>query len=192
MRTWGSFLIASSIFPNARITAFEPIPRAANTYSKIFRGNNRVRLHRCAIGSVAHTERLHVSGSDDSSSLLSISPRQVATYPRTTEVARIYVPVCKLSDILSPDDFKAPALLKIDVQGYELEVLKGSAGILDFFDDIYVELSFVELYVGQPLCGEVIAFLADQKFQLAGIFNVVCDARDIPLQADFHFSHRVK
>ena len=40
-------------------------------------------------------------------------------------------------------------MLKIDTQGYELEVLKGAARTLDRIDYILVETSFVPLYEGQ-------------------------------------------
>ncbi|MEA3643975.1 MAG: FkbM family methyltransferase, partial [Lamprobacter sp.] len=39
-----------------------------------------------------------------------------------------------------------PSLLKIDVQGFELEVLKGATGLLPEIDVVYVEASDVELY----------------------------------------------
>jgi hypothetical protein len=63
-----------------------------------------------------------------------------------------------------------PTLLKIDVQGGEFEVL---SGISDYaaIDLIYIELSFVELYIGQPLFDDVYAFLRQRGFQLRGLFN---------------------
>jgi hypothetical protein len=76
------------------------------------------------------------------------------------------------------------------VQGAELEVLKGCASLLSSFDHIYAELSFVEFYSGQPLCDEVIAYLAQHGFALAGVYNLAADKDGVTVQADFLFSRR--
>ena len=61
----------------------------------------------------------------------------------------------------------APALLKIDVQGFELEVLRASRPLLGAFEHVYVEASFEVLYAGQALAGDVAAFLRAHGFREA-------------------------
>jgi hypothetical protein len=51
---------------------------------------------------------------------------------------------------------------------------------------VYVESSFVELYVGQPLADEVIAFLLPHGLRLAGIFNIARSGGEV-IQADLLF-----
>jgi hypothetical protein len=82
-----------------------------------------------------------------------------------------------------------PALLKIDVQGFEMEVLRGAVEILSSFSSIYVECSFIELYSGQALINETIEFLYSAGFALAGLFNQTTDSCGRPVQADVLF-HR--
>ena len=86
---------------------------------------------------------------------------------------------------MGPGDLGAPALLKLDVQGFELAALKGCASLLDRFAAIYVECSFVPLYAGQPLADEVLEHLRTQGFRLAGIYNVAHDHEGRAVQADF-------
>ena len=72
------------------------------------------------------------------------------------------------------DDRRAlarPSLLKIDVQGFELEVLKGATGLLPEIDAVSVEASDVELYEGQALLGEIERFLDEAGFRVDGRFN---------------------
>lgn len=57
-----------------------------------------------------------------------------------------------------------PTWLKIDVQGFELEVLKGFGDLLDSVQAVELETHFRPLYVGQPLIGEVTAFMDDHGF----------------------------
>jgi hypothetical protein len=52
-----------------------------------------------------------------------------------------------------------PCLLKIDVQGTELDVLAGAAETLQFVDWILLELTFDPVYEGEPLFAEVDAAL---------------------------------
>ena len=86
------------------------------------------------------------------------------------------------------ENLVSPILLKIDVQGYELEVLKGCGDILVKFDYIYVECSFVELYKEQVLVDEVIQYLINYSFKLDGIYNTFYDKKGIAVQGDFLFS----
>jgi hypothetical protein len=80
-----------------------------------------------------------------------------------------------------------PALLKIDVQGYEKEVLEGVGSLLKTFAWIYVECSFMELYAGQTLAHEVITMLAKRGFRLDGVYNLSYDRNGLAIQGDFFF-----
>ena len=77
--------------------------------------------------------------------------------------------------------------MKIDVQGYELEVLKGSSDLLQSIFYVYVECSFIELYDEQPLANDVINFLEKFSFILKGVYNPHFNKNGIVVQADFLF-----
>ena len=111
--------------------------------------DGRVEVHVQAIGAEPAILSFHVSGHDDSSSLLPIE-RQADEFPGTQATTSREVPVGTLVEHLTAD-IARPALLKIDVQGYELEVLRGADDGLDRIDEILCECSFVELYSGQAL-----------------------------------------
>lgn len=61
-----------------------------------------------------------------------------------------------------------PALLKIDTQGYELEVLKGASNSLPYFEAVLLEVALIEMNKGAPLLKEVIEFMD-------GLGFVACD-----------------
>jgi len=174
-----------ALFPQARIVAFEPLAGPAARFIRLFAGNPRVTLHRAALGPAAATAAMHVSRAADSSSLLPIGARQAEIFPGTEEVGTEQVTVAPLDSFLTASDIVAPALLKIDVQGCELEVLRGAAPLLACFEWVYVEASFQRLYVGQALAGEVADFLAHHGFVEAGRFNLARDAGGQEVQADF-------
>jgi hypothetical protein len=99
------------------------------------------------------------------------------------------VPVSTLdTEFPDPCSLAGPVLLKIDVQGFELAVLRGAAGLLAVAQWIYVELSFVELYSGQPLAPAVIRFLDHHGFEMSGAFNMSEGPNGEAVQADFLFT----
>ncbi|MGE5490057.1 MAG: FkbM family methyltransferase [Actinomycetota bacterium] len=183
----GQFSLAARRWaPAARVEAFEPLPGPADVFRRVFEGDDGVRLHPSAIGPAAETRTMHVSARDDSSSLLPISAAQTTMFPGTWEAGLASVSVAPLDAFLGTDDIVAPAMLKLDVQGYELEALRGCETLLDAFDWVYCECSFVEFYTGQRLADEVVAWLADRDFRLEGTFNPARDGGRT-VQADFLF-----
>lgn len=180
-------LLVTFLFPRARVIAFEPLVGPASRFARLFAGNDNVTLHRAALGPAESTASMHVSRSADSSSLLPIGSLQAEIFPGTEEVGTEAVTVAPLDRFVAAGDIVAPALLKIDVQGYELEVLRGAASLLDRFAWIYVEASFQRLYEGQALAGEVADFLGRHGFAEAGRYNLARDAAGREVQADFLF-----
>ena len=96
--------------------------------------------------------------------------------------------VYPLSEVIDPGSISPASLLKIDVQGYEMDVLQGCEGILEKFRYLYVECSFIELYEGQALAGQIIAWLEERNFILSSVHNLYYDKSGMALQGDFLFS----
>jgi hypothetical protein len=132
---------------------------------------------------------MNVAASDDSSSLLPIGAAQRIEFG-TRVVGSEVVSRALLGEFLAPADIIQPALLKIDVQGTELNVLKGCVEVLAKLSWVYVECSFVELYEGQVRASEVIEFLSNHGFHLIGVFNQTLGRHQRPLQADMLFAAR--
>jgi FkbM family methyltransferase len=62
------------------------------------------------------------------------------------------------------EESEAPVFIKIDTQGYELEVLKGAQKLLPKVDAILLEVAIIEINEGAPLIDEVLAFLRSLGF----------------------------
>jgi hypothetical protein len=148
-------------------------------------------LRETAVGTTNGTETIHVSGRDDSSSFLPITALQEQMFPGTAEVGQQSVGVGPLREFVSAEDITSPALLKLDVQGYELEALKGCEDLLDRFENVYVECSFVELYANQASASEVANYLHRHGFVLRGVYNLTYDPAGVAIQGDFLFSRGV-
>lgn len=180
-------LVARHCFPDAVIYSFEPLPDPAKLFRQVFCFDSNVYLYESAVGKENVETTIHISARDDSSSLLPITDIQNQLFPGTAEQSTRTIRVCRLEELLKQDQVISPALLKLDVQGYELEALCGCGNLLSRFYWIYVECSFVELYDGQALAGEVIAWLRERKFELTGCYNMAYDLEGRAIQADLMF-----
>ncbi|MDB5155032.1 MAG: methyltransferase FkbM family [Mucilaginibacter sp.] len=77
----------------------------------------------------------------------------------TRKLETLDIAISKLNYNLPPPDF-----IKLDVQGYELEVLKGASETLTHVQFVLCEVSLIEINAGSPLIAEVIKFLDDKGF----------------------------
>lgn len=180
-------LVARRCYPEAAIVAFEPLPGPARCFRRVFAGDPGVHLHQYAVGPHGAVSPMHVSGKDDASSLLPIAPLMSGLFPGTAETGTTMVRVGRLADLIRAGELRPPALLKLDIQGYELEALRGCEELLDSFSHVYSECSFVELYRGQVLADELIAWLRRREFILSGVYSVVYDVRGRAVEADLLF-----
>jgi FkbM family methyltransferase len=179
-------LLARRLYPDAMVYAFEPLPGPAERFEKLFSGDDKVALHRSAIGNQSGTASMHVSRREDSSSLLPIGELQTRHFPATEEVAVANIRIARLDELIREQDIQPDALMKIDVQGYESQVIEGSANLLPLFRYIYCEVSYVPLYEGQELAPNVIERLAELGFRVRST-HYGSSAPGNPVQADVLF-----
>lgn len=178
---------ARARWPLARIIAFEPLPGPSRRFRSVL--GEGATLHNCALGNAEATLDIHIASREDSSSLLPIGNRQVEEF-HTAEVATLKVPVRRLDSVLDKGSVDAPALLKIDVQGYEYEALQGCTGLLGLIEWFYVEVSFAELYEGQRLYPEVVELLDTLGFRPVREHNVQFGRSGGKIQADVLFARQ--
>jgi len=77
--------------------------------------------------------------------------------------------------------------LKLDVQGAELEVLRGGPNVLKMCNVVQVEVIFRKIYDGAPLAQEVVGFFHKNGFRIYDIASVMKRKDHALLQADLFF-----
>ena len=187
----GQFTLAArDTYKKTKIISFEPLTKPSKKFKRFFAKDKNIVLYKYAIGSKISQSLIHVSKKNDSSSLLPIGSKQSSIFPGTNESHLEKIQISTLHQLIKKEDLISPVLVKIDVQGYELETLKGCVEYIPKFDIIIVECSFVELYEGQALADEVIKYLNKYSFKFEGIYNMYYDKYGIAIQGDLLFKIR--
>jgi len=182
----GQFALFSlTTWPSAKLISFEPLPGPAGLLRQTF--GDRIEVVQAALSDEIGQAEMYVTEQDDSSSLLPIGTNQEQISGTKVASVETSVPLVTLDSVLSERALVGPMLLKIDVQGNELKALRGAIASLSKIDMIYCECSYRELYVGQALAAEIIDFLGQHGFEIAGVFNQVSTLNLGPVQADFLF-----
>ena len=153
-----------------RIISFEPLTQAFEALAAVAANDPLWEAHRVALGARAGHARLNVSEDLEASSLLAMEDRHVRHCPESAYVGAETVEVERL-DSLCPGLLSEHerAYLKLDVQGYELEVLRGGESTLSRVAAVEAELSLVPLYEGGPLYRDVIEHLDQRGFGLVSL-----------------------
>lgn len=160
--------------PGIPIYTFEPNPSAVQTLKSHNWGQEKVTIFPIALGSQKATLPLNISRFSPASSLLRNSQKLAAEFPEVITEKTVDVNVERLDTIFRDlDTQESNLLLKIDVQGFEMDVLKGSTGIFDRIIAIICEVNLASLYEQQCTLESILTFLQSNNYQLIDIGNPV-------------------
>lgn len=161
-----------------KIVSFEPLSSAYNIIEKESKKyKNWIVAPRCAIGSKKEEVEINISANSVSSTLLKMLDAHYEGAPDSKIVGKEKVPVYLLDEI--GEEYVKQAknvFLKIDVQGFEREVLKGAQSLIREAKGIEMEISLVPLYENQNwLLPNVLEYMEQNGFHLNSIVPAFTD-----------------
>lgn len=178
----------SLILPTAEIHCFEPAPGSFSRLKSNTASWPNIRPINAALGSSEGTMSLHIGDFDQANSLLSMTAHHTAAWASSQPKGTVEVGVTTVDQYCGKEIADGLFFLKADVQGFELELLKGASKTLERTKIIQLEVSFVPLYQGAPSFPEVWEFVAAAGFQLLEIGGTISSPNSgLPMQADFMF-----
>lgn len=190
----GSFTACVLAFqPWAVVHSFEPVREAFEELQCKFQHYPGIYCRNFALGSESGEQQINVSSYAQASSFLEngrvledrvygIDFTRVKTELVRVKTASGYARACGVGRI---------KLMKLDVQGYELEVLKGAEPILDRIEFIYAEAQFQELYKNGPMYDELFDFLNKRGFELVRMTSFRADDDGRLMECDMIFRNRL-
>ena len=139
---------------------YEPLPdNFAGLKEKV---GPEVKLRNIALGNTTGTVEMYLEDRGLSSSILEPA-YHLEQYPQIEFNNKTEVEITRLDDEeFDRNDYN---FINVDVQGYELEVLKGATKTLEHIDLVLSEVNKEELYKGCPRIEDIDSFLSDFGFQ---------------------------
>jgi len=165
-----------SLNSNISIHSVEPNPDVYKSLAATAAGDNRWTPHECALGRSSGRVMLNVFSSSDFSSCLPANEFGTQRFQESLTVTRTVEVELKTLDELVGDLSSAAIgskmLLKLDTQGFDMEVLLGADAVLERVQVLVTEASLQPLYQNAPLFPEVLEFMKSKGFKLSGFFPV--------------------
>ena len=164
-------------FANARIYAFEPDPES---YAELVRrhGSSQPRIHgrNLAVSAKTGTARLNVNVRSSTNSIFETSA-DASLFVATELMERRFaldVESVALTDFCQAEGIEHVDVLKIDVQGAELLVLRGAEELLEQgkIELVYAEVLFAHLYEGQASFREVDEYVTSFGYRMYGLYDL--------------------
>lgn len=157
-------------FFGSRIYCFEPFSESFDTLKKRFVNDSTINIVEKALGSKDETKTLYISNLSNMNSLQ--KPKELAW--GFSNKKSVDVEITTLDQFCYKNDIKHIDILKLDVQGSELDILFGSKTILEKgnISLIYVEWQVTPLYENHHKYYKIAEFLAGFEYEFFNIYNI--------------------
>ena len=176
---------AKQIWPNSRYIAFEAMTTVEEWYNEygieyslgVFSDeNNKEVIYNC--------HPIHIGGNSYYKENEKFSPAAKDIYTKEFEESRHTITI---DSVVNSFNFPSPDLVKIDVQGAELDILNGMTNTLKTVKHLIVELQHVEYNIGAKQVNESIPFIESLGFKLVPTNTNYKFFHSNGADADYHF-----
>lgn len=168
------------------IFSYEPVSETFQILRKTIDNFQPWSAFNLALGSTESQMEIFISGNAGlSSSLLEMNDLHLINFPESKTVAKERVQVSTLNQqitLLGLDPSRL--LLKMDVQGYEFEVLKGANMHLEHIPLCYLEISLKKLYLEESSFIDLLILLREYGHEVVDVYRGVKSNKGELLQVD--------
>ena len=152
--------LCKCLFPVSQVLMIEPQAAMKRDLEHLMAESSGVELASVLVGATPQaTAGFYYVGSASS----------VLPEAEKNDLPSVYLPMTTLDALTIGKVFARPDLIKLDVQGYEVEVLKGGPRTLAGAEVVVMEVNLIAINKGAPLFHDVVKFMADRGFQVYDI-----------------------
>ncbi|MEO0481031.1 MAG: FkbM family methyltransferase [Planctomycetota bacterium] len=149
---------AKQFFPESNFVLFEPLSLHFKELERTVSTHPTFSYHPFALGEAEADSPININEQPEGSSLLE--------YYDEEGQERTIVKVRRLDDLIARGEVPKPDMMKIDVQGFELQTLRGAEEALKSTELLIIEVNMFRFMPECPLAHEIIAHLAERGFVL--------------------------
>jgi len=169
--------LVSNILKDVNIYSFEPLAECFDELTKNTQHLENVKCFNFALGEKQSEITIYHNEFSPSSSILKMKELHKDIYPSTRNYVEEMVQIKDLDSLNDKINWIPKTLMKIDVQGFEINVLKGATFSLNNIEVIIIETLFVELYENQTQFDDIYSFLVKRNFSYRGNFEQIKDPK---------------
>jgi FkbM family methyltransferase len=158
------------IFPDANYLLIDGNPNVEPILEKLCNEAPNVRYRISLLSDEEKTETFYLPKNNPTCTGASIMREKTSHYV-DKNIAPLQLQAKTLDNTLSEENIDDIDLLKLDVQGAELKVLKGGLKTLQKTKYCLLEVQFQEWNQDAPYSDEVVHFMRDQGYKLYDIFD---------------------
>lgn len=149
------------------LISFEPVKATFDTLSKKAFGITNWKTYNFALGDKDTEDYINISKNTVSSSMLEMLPEHVKQEADSAYITKEKIVVKKLDSIFNSYVKQNNSVyLKLDVQGFEKNVIEGATDSLQKIKLIQLEMALVPLYKGELLLADMINYMESKGFIL--------------------------
>ncbi|MBV6478192.1 MAG: hypothetical protein HGGPFJEG_00940 [Ignavibacteria bacterium] len=149
------------IFPDIKAILIEPLSEMEEHLKKFQTEFPETKYYLACAGSEAGIKYLTTKTSLEGATLLLNKNERLLSENSQREVK-----VITIDSLLDEGEFEIPDFVKLDVQGFELEVLKGAEKLFGKTEAFILEVSFYEYMKGMPVFFDIVKFMYDKGYEV--------------------------
>jgi FkbM family methyltransferase len=184
-------LVRNEVGFRGQIHSFEPVSGYVQGLERKAIGDSEWKVHPYALGSEPGTAEINVTQSPGLNSFLAPRTDVVAGFWNDDSITHVEkVTIRTLDEVMADEGIdcsRQGVYLKLDTQGFDLEVIKGASRSIGGIRGLQTEASIRPIYHGMPTYDETIQKLNELGFALSGMFPVTSDAALRLVELDFVF-----
>lgn len=160
-------------FPNLEVHSFEPNGDLFPALEKNLAGVGGTR-NKLALAARTQTLEFIVNDSPMTSSVLPRAEPSVQYFDRATRAREVRrIEAVSLDEWCEKRGVERCDVLKLDLQGYELEALRGASRLLRRgVRCVFAEVNFIPFYEGSALFSDLDLLLRDHGYRLYNLYNI--------------------
>jgi FkbM family methyltransferase len=159
-------------FPETHVYSFEPNPKVFSTLKKAYENNTRVTPINAGIGSTTGEMMFQINKRAVTSSFLPATEyHKMNIASSNIQIEKVLI--MTIDDAMSKEGVSHIDILKLDIEGFEIEGFKGIKDIDKKVSMVFAEVNLQPTYEGQPLMDDVIIYMREHNFNLVNFYGII-------------------
>ncbi len=176
-----------------QIISFEPLHLPFETLKVNSESDAKWDTFNFALGEEERDATINIAGNSYSSSMLDMLPTHLGAAPESRYIGTEQIQVKTLDSLFGSLCPRGKSvLLKIDTQGFEMNVLNGAKSSLPFINTIQLEMSLIPLYHGESLIDRLLPLLYGKGYRAVSLEPGFADRNTGQLLQVDAILHRLK